>query len=307
MLQEKFLVLKSNLELDDSFDESIQIRHNAVRSVIENNNPGIRTTKLIGSLQRKTRIKPIDRANFDIDVLVVMGEFTNWLPAHDPNGVTAQRAMDHLHETVKGSKRYDNMNPQQDSPTVSIVYADDITVEFVPAYIDKIGRSIDGTPHFPTERAYWIPKNGTWELADYDYEANYISEQNAKSGGWLIPTMKMLKALKRVNFPNLGSFHLDVLASQIIPVIVENYKLYSTPITYPNLIREFFVYSSQFLFDAVKIPGSHSPTITLSLADSYDLTNKFSELVQKIDTSKSLSETEQCKIWKELFKDPFPV
>ena len=70
-----FSKLKQNLEPNPSFDQTIQTRHAAVRSALENKGAAIKDTKLIGSLQRKTRIQPRIGEKFDIDILVVLGKF----------------------------------------------------------------------------------------------------------------------------------------------------------------------------------------------------------------------------------------
>src|SRR3989338_2265095 len=102
MVHEAFQKFKSNLELNDTFDDIIQRRHNAVRSVIENNGSGVET-KLIGSLQRQTRIQPKEGDIFDIDILVVLGSFYNWLPAGSIGGVTPQAAMAQLNDIIGAS------------------------------------------------------------------------------------------------------------------------------------------------------------------------------------------------------------
>ena len=84
MISGSFLKLKSNLELNKTFDEIIQQRHNAVRSVLENNLSNIET-KLIGSLQRKTRIQPRPEDGFDIDILVILDESQEFNPTFQGN------------------------------------------------------------------------------------------------------------------------------------------------------------------------------------------------------------------------------
>lgn len=74
-MQQYFLKLKSNLEFGPALSETISTRHFAVRTYLENNLPGFKEAKLIGSLQRKTRINPGSEGELDIDILVVMGEF----------------------------------------------------------------------------------------------------------------------------------------------------------------------------------------------------------------------------------------
>jgi hypothetical protein len=75
-MQLHFVKMKQNLELNPSFDETIQVRHNAIRSSLENNGVAVRDTKLIGSLQRKTRIQPREGDEFDIDILVILARIT---------------------------------------------------------------------------------------------------------------------------------------------------------------------------------------------------------------------------------------
>src|SRR3989344_4346861 len=113
--------------------------------------------------------------------------------------------METIDSALRKSDRYRIMKPRQDQPTVTFEYKDGVKVELVPAYEDGITYS----------QGYWIPKDGRWELADYDYDAKYITQQNYLSDYWLIPTIKMLKAIKRNWFnEDVLSFHLLILAAK---------------------------------------------------------------------------------------------
>ena len=308
MLADSFSQLKSNLELTPYFDDLVQQRHNAVRAYLKNNDSNIVDTKLIGSVRRKTRIQPAGNAKFDIDILVVMGSFYNWLPPGAPGGVTPEQALNTLHRSVQSSERYGAMNLQQSSPIVSVTYGDETVVEFVPAYVDQIGASSDGTVHNPKGRAYWIPKNGKWELADYDYESEYISRQNTASDGWLIPTIKMLKAIKREYFSQMRSFQLDIIASLIIPTSVSVRKQHNVEISYPMLIKDFFTYAPLHLASPTRVPGSHSPAITLNQENITALTGIFQKVDAYIGSLNSLPQgSKQTEGWKLLFGTPFPI
>ena len=57
-MNDHFLKLTSNLELDSTLAESISTRHNAIRTYLQNNHPSFKDSKLIGSVARKTRINP---------------------------------------------------------------------------------------------------------------------------------------------------------------------------------------------------------------------------------------------------------
>lgn len=305
-IEKAFLRLKKNLELNPSFDEIVQQKHKAVRDFLQNN--GILTdTKLIGSLspQKQTRIQPRQDNTFDIDILIILDEFIGWVPY---GGITTYEAMEKLESTLRKSDRYRAMRPRQDQPTVVFEHANGIKIELVPAYIDKIGYSPTGIAHSPVGRGYWIPKNGgLWELADYDYDAGYISKMNAVSSGWLIPCIKMLKVIKRLWFnEDMISFHLEILATKIIPPRIITRKMLGLRITYPMLIESFFTDAQQMVLFPVKIPGSNSTFVKTEYP--YTLKSRFKEIADYCKSIRTLSSiNDRLKGWKKLFGDPFTL
>lgn len=300
MLDEAFKKLKTNLELNESFDARIQQRHGAVRSAIENIEPSLKT-QLIGSLQRRTRIQPRQADPLDMDILVIMGTFYNWV-APGEGGVTAAAAMAKANDILAESDRYSAMDPQIDDPTITFKYSDETKVELVPAYIDGIGRSPDGTPHTPTGRGFWVAKNGGWELADYDFDAEHLTEQNAAADTHLVPTIKMLKALKREYFPKMGSFHLEILAARVLPPRIAQMKAHGETVTYPALITAFFEDALPMLGEAVRMPGSNGPRICMSPLDISEVGNAFGVILRFCRTIEAeATETAQVEKWRELF------
>jgi hypothetical protein len=297
-----FLKFKQNLELNSSFDQITQIRHAAVRSALASTGAAIKETKLIGSLQRQTRIQPRLGDEFDIDILVVLGEFYNWLPVGDPNGVTPDRALNYVYGAVEGSDRYSTKNPAHDAPTVALQFADKIKVELVPAFLDMIGQSPGGATHSPVGRGYWVPKNGRWELADYDFESSHITERNKASGGYLIPTIKMFKAAKRIHFAALKSFPLEILAAQAIPAIMNSYKKNNHAVTYPDLIKLFFVLAKDWCAQPLKIPGSNSPSIVLGPRTVESLRTIFDNIIAHVENIERMpNERQKIEAWRMLF------
>jgi hypothetical protein len=297
MINGAFKKLKNNLELNESFDRIVQQKHKAVRSVIENIDLNI-DTKLIGSLQRQTKIKPINGQDFDIDILVVLGSFYGWVSV---GGISPANALQNIHGYINESERYNSLNPQEDSPTITFEYKDGIKVELVPAYKDYIGYSPDGEA---TEkgRGYWIPRDGKWVLADYDHEANHLTTMNNVSNGNLIPTIKMLKVLKNLHFPDLNSFHLEILAAQSIPGIVYYNNSRNTPNNYNNLIKDFFLIAKNQLHLPVKMGDSNSPLINLRPVDLEKIKNAFNTIHNYCETIENYtSEEERVKGWKTLF------
>lgn len=302
-ITDAFTTLKANLELNSSFDQLIQQKHNAVRSVLEN--LGTSETKLIGSLQRRTRIQPRTRDAFDIDILVPLGEFTGWV---SEGGITPQTAMDTLHNTLSQSSRYNAMAPVQDQPTVTFEHQNNVKIELVPAYKDNVGTSPDGTTHTPKGRGYWVPRGGRWVLAEYDHEADLITKHNTASGGWLVPLIKMLKAIKREHFPEMSSIHLETLAIHIMPGVFAMRKLLPEPLSYPKLITDFFGKIHPLYTQLVRMPGSNAAHLSLEGNAPVSVPLGIGVVQHTLINIRSTPTiAEKMKLWKALFGDPFPA
>jgi hypothetical protein len=304
-MQDHFLRLKSNLELDPTLAALVATRHAAARTYLENNHPTFKDSKLIGSFQRRTKIHPGTEHKLDIDILVVVGEFHNWATI---GGVSPQQALDEMHTTLNVSDRYSRMNPQQDAPTISMTYGDDIQVEFVPAYIDNIGHDQFGNELGSLGRGYWVPKSGSWELADYDHEAKYISEQNQVSKGYLIPVIKMLKAARRVYFSELGSFPLEILAAGIIPISILIREVREIPLTYHDLLLDFFDQAPGQLALPIGIPGTKSKSIFLTPTQVMTITAQFNVIASHMRSTLAAStQADRVSGMRTLYGNHFPV
>lgn len=297
-ISQAFNEFKSRLELNNTLQEAVTTHHETIRSWVESFKSTIKT-ELIGSLQRKTRIQPRTNDTFDIDILVVLGEFHGI--AKDGTGVSPSDAIDELYKIMRKHGVCRKMNPQKDYPTVFIEYEDNIKVELVPAYRDFI--------YEPKERGYRIPKTySEWISADYDYDAEYISNKNKECEGWLIPTIKMLKAIKRNLFPEMKSYHLEVLATSVIPLIVECYKNKKIQLSFPNLICGFFFIAKDKLLKDCSIEGSKSPDPSkyMILSQKQKLAKSFAEIANYCEEIIKLDGRDGIESWKKLFGDPFP-
>jgi hypothetical protein len=308
-ISQAFREFKSRLELSKSFQEKITTHHNAIREWIENYDPKIET-KLIGSLQRNTRIQPRSNDTFDIDILVILGSAERWVAT---GGITPKDALDKVEDIISEHETYDKMGPETDSPTIIINYADNTKVELVPAYVDNIGEYADGTPALPKGRGYWIPKRNRWILADYDYDAEYISKKNKETDGYLIPTIKMLKTAKRNLFPEMKSYHLEVLAVNIIPRIISHLKDKGYSISFPFLVYGFFCIAKDEILKPAKIPESKSPNADAYLNDENRnrLAKIFEEICNYCDPliklDDKLDDEEAIERWRKLLGEPFPA
>lgn len=304
-LQDHFKTFKAKLELNPSLAESISTRHSTIREYLKNNHVGFRDSKLIGSLQRKTRIHPGAGHKFDIDILVVLGEFQAWV---SQGGISPNDAMSAVYSTVYGSDRYQEMDPTRDDPTITVTYEDDVEVQFVPAYLDMIGSDQTGKFLGPRGRGYWVAKEGLWQMADYDHEAEFILLQNKLSAEHLVPLIKMLKAIKRIHFPTLGSFPLEIIAAATIPPIVKDKRLGNKPLHHADLIRGFFQSAATFLSQPIAVPGTKSRPIVLANAVATELQNKFNQISRFIaGIEANNSKSAKVEAWRKLCGDQFPV
>ena len=298
MLETNFTKLRANLELTPSFAEIVRARHAAIRSAIH-----CESSKLVGSLQRQTRIQPAPGGEFDVDILIVLGQFDRWMPT---GGITAAAAIQDLYSRVQESDRYSKKDPQQDAPVVTLQFANNVVIELIPAYRDNIGTTIGGATYSPKNRAYWIPKNGTWELADYDYDAQYITNTNLGCGGYLVPAIKMLKSIKRIHFSSLNSFALEILAARWIPAIVEYQRARDLPVTYPSIIELFFSNASKSFAEPLLAPGSLSSPIHLT-NEILQLQSIFTAISAHIQKTIEQNYSQQPSGWRVLFGDTFPA
>lgn len=302
---EAFEDFKSNLELSSSLQEAVSTHHNAVRHWIQSRGLNIKT-KLIGSLQRKTRIQPrFERDSFDIDILVILGGFKRWTSS---GGISPSDALDKVEALVAQNETYLRMGPETDSPAITLEYADDVNLELVPAYRDQVGNAPDGTPTPPANRGYWIPKNDRWEIADYDYDAQYVSEANAEAKGHLVPTLKMLKAVKREHFSQMQSYHLEVLATPMLTAIVNHFQETGQLLSYPDLVYRFFLLSKDEVLKPAAIPGSKSPNADLYMGETekQSLSRIFGTIANHCENTLSLSDEDAVKAWRRLFGQSFP-
>lgn len=303
-IAQAFDLFKSRLELSQSFQDEVTTHHKAIREWIESYNQNVKT-KLIGSLQKKTRIQPQSEEVFDIDILVVLGDFYTWV---NSGGVTPEVALKKMEEIVRGHGVYEKLGVETDNPTITFEYEDSVKVELVPAYFDKVGKSPNGTPILPVNRGYWIPKNNNWIIADYDYDSEYISKTNENVGGYLIPTIKMLKAAKRNLFPNISSYHLEVLATNIIPSVIYFLQEKAERISYPNLVWAFFLVCKDRILGPAIITGSKSPSPDLQMVqtEKEKLSSLFNRIASYIEKTFSMNDLQAIGAWQRIFGSPFP-
>lgn len=200
-IQQSFLKLKQNVEITDLQEAVISTRQKSVREVIE---AGINLVDpysfLTGSYSRQTLIAPLKEA--DIDIFFVLDSKYFY---HYENGQNGGQAglLDWVKRTLR--KTYtETPDISRNGQAVTIRFTD-FVVDVVPGFNRKGG-------------GFLIPNsaNQSWISTDPKRHVEIMSAANKAHNGDLIPLVKMIKAWNNNNNKYFSSFHLEVLALQIL-------------------------------------------------------------------------------------------
>ncbi len=233
-----FQALKENLEITQLQTSVVSDRHNRIRECLATK-INIEESFLTGSYKRSTMIAPLAKA--DIDIFVILDP--KYLKERGPIW-TLNLVKRNLLKTFPRSK----IKP--DGQAVTITFSD-FLVDVVPAFCAVGG-------------GYYIPnaKKLSWTLTDPKVHEEYISSQNEKHDGDLVPLIKMIKGWNRAKGNVFLSFYLELLVAKIFdrtPIINLQQGLLYFFLNGIELVKDDIKESSPFL---VEISGM---TVTLPL------------------------------------------
>ncbi len=188
-----FTQFKSNLEVTDLQSETISIRHQNVRAAVAKDFE-VLSDCLTGSYIRSTMIAPLKQA--DIDIFIVLNS-----KYFEQSGQA--KLLDSIKATLK--KKYP-LSPSisRNGQAVTITFTD-FKVDVVPAFHRQGG-------------GYLIPdtRGKRWIPTDPKEHVKISAAANKAHRGELVPLIKMIKQWNRkISFP-FQSFHLEVLAWDIL-------------------------------------------------------------------------------------------
>lgn len=301
-VDESFKELLSRIELNRSRVALASERYNAVKATIEAALPG-KTLRQIGSFQRKTKIKPVDLSDrLDIDVVVSFGRFYQY-ETNPAVGITPDRALNIVRQALRSNETYRVMPQQQDHPVVRIEYADQMAIEFAPAYEDLTGQH----SHGPSGLTCYIVGASpyAWLTADYDYDAQFISSLNALSDEKLVPTIKLVKCYFRNATVPIKSFHTEILVANAIPPLISEWKVKGYRYGYQHLLAAFLGQVPNIITTPVSLRGSFSPPVDSGLS-SATLLSVGTFLAARSEAAWRLCATNTTTGWREFFGQPFP-
>ena len=301
-VDESFNELLRRIELNRSRVALASQRYNAVKATIEAALPG-KTLHQIGSFQRKTKIKPVDLSDrLDLDVVVSFGRFYQYATTLT-EGVTPDKALNIVRQALRSNETYRVMPQQQDHPVIRIEYADQMAIEFAPAFEDLTGQHSHGLSG-PT--CYIVGASPyTWLTADYDYDAQVISSLNALSEEKLVPTIKLVKCYFRNVTVPLKSFHTEVLVANAIPALISAWKGKGYRYGYQHLLAGFLGQVSNIIAAPASLRGSFSWPVDSGLS-STTLSSVGTFLAARSEAAWRLCATNATTGWREFFGQPFP-
>lgn len=198
-IQQSFLKLKQNLEITALQEATVSTRQTNVREVVESGME-VLDSFLTGSYSRSTMIAPLEDADVDIFVVLDSKYFHNY-----NNGQNGGQTgfLDLVKRTLL--KTYTKTpDISRNGQAVTIRFSD-FSVDVVPGFHRQGG-------------GYLIPNsiNQSWISTDPKKHVEIMSAANKAHNDDLVPLVKMIKAWNKNNNKYFRSFHLEVLALQIL-------------------------------------------------------------------------------------------
>ncbi|MBI4236967.1 MAG: hypothetical protein HY696_00940 [Deltaproteobacteria bacterium] len=305
-LEEAFSTLLSRLELNPTRVRLASERYDAIKTHLESRLQNVEV-KQVGSFRKKTKIRPGDGSDrIDLDVIVCLGNFTGY--SDFPGvGVTPNDALRAVQDALKDNAVYRMMRPRIDAPTIALDYNDDFSVELIPCYRDLSGRY----PRLLGPACYVVGATGNWEPADYDYDAEYLTQLNQSSDvdGRLIPAIKITKAFLRNHGISIKSFFIEIVCAQHLPNVLRFAKLFNTDLGYARHLYIVLDKLADNLGKQLSFLESHTPPVESGLNPLEELFTK-GRLKKLAQDARALCNTfystALMERWSDFFGSPFP-
>jgi hypothetical protein len=196
-VQQGFLRLKWNLEITGLQASTVSTRQ-ANREVLEAGTTVLDTFQT-GSYARSTMIAPLSEADIDIFVVLDAKYYHNY------NGQNGGQAglLDAVKRTLR--KTYTRTPDISRNGQAVTIRFDDFTVDVVPGFYRQGG-------------GFLIPNSITssWLETDPKKHVELMTAANKGHNGDLVPLIKMIKGWNKKHSTFFRSFHLEVLALQIL-------------------------------------------------------------------------------------------
>jgi hypothetical protein len=279
-----FNQFKERLALTDSQRKLVKSRRETCRGHLvdafpsSSDMPVIRT-KLIGSAERQTIIRPLE----DIDVLAVFGEDGGAWTRYRRNSQTfLYRVRDALAEY-----RVETVGAR--GQAVRLFYKTPPHVDIAPVFVRDSG-------------GFLLPAgNGSWLATDPLYADVWLAERDEQLDGKLRPFVRMLRRWNREHSRYFKSFHLEVMAARFFRAIGGNSR---------SALHLFFSNVSVEVNDPFTgySLADYLPRLSTRRANAVDsLKSACRHAKAALDAEGPGNHSEAIRQWRIVFGDEFPA
>jgi Second Messenger Oligonucleotide or Dinucleotide Synthetase domain len=288
-----FACFRRSLELTGLQESLVADRQAKVRAAAEGR-LAVSASFLTGSYRRHTLITPLREA--DVDIMIVLDRDYRRRGAR----AVLELVKSALHETYPSSRISRN------GQAVTITFAD-FTVDVVPAFATRWWED-DGWDICNSGDDTWIRTNPGKHI-------ELSSKINQRTGGLLVPAVKMLKAWNRNAGRPLRSFHLEVLAWKILDPGWFLAGWWGPGVgmgTDPDNVRRFFTEAPARLRRKLADPACGSADVGAYLNGSarQDAISKIMTAASRCERADQLradgNDAEARRIYRQVFGDAFP-
>lgn len=283
-----FEKLKSNLEITRPQEATVSKRQQNVRAAVEAHLQ-VLDSFLTGSYSRHTMIAPLNEADIDIFIVLSSDYFYHYNGQNGGQAGLLDLLKRRLRQTYPKTP-----DISRNGQAVTIRFTD-FLVDVVPGFHRKGG-------------GYLMPSSitQTWIPTDPKKHVEIISKANFVHGSDFIPLVKMIKAWNKANGQYFGSFHLEVLALQILNGV--------TISDFPSAIRYFFDRGRYLVAKENPDPAGYGADV----GNYINTTEKKKEAVRRFQVAyeRSIQAEDYEKAgytqtavssWSKLFTSHFPV
>ena len=287
-IKQSFLDLKANLEITDLQAETTSTRQKNVRGVLDAGLT-VKESFLTGSYSRNTMIAPLSDADIDIIAILDVSYYHNY------NGQNGGQAglLDLVKRTLR--KTYTRTpDISRDGQAVTIRF-DDFLVDVVPAFYRQGG-------------GYLIPNSvsQSWLSTDPKQHVEIMKQSNAAHNGDMVPLVKMIKGWNKSIGSYFRSFHLEVLAIEILKGV--------TISDFPSGTRFFFDKGRELITKKNLDPAGYGGDVGSYLATREKIEEAgrkfqlaYDRALKAEDFDKRGNVPEAVEMWRKVFGDYFPA
>jgi hypothetical protein len=277
---------KARLLLTDVQKELVTDRRDTTAGYVRSAFPSssdlpVDRTKLIGSAQRETIIRPID----DIDLLAV---FEN---------------KDSIFERYRSDSRaflYRIRDALNNYSSVRVVGARGQAVRFFYANQPHV----DVAPVFKWNNGGYALPNGTggWLTTDPDQHAAWITQRHSELSYQLKPMIRMIKRWNNVHSKSLKSFHIEVMVGNAFSSMNNDSR---------DACAKFFQWAPGYI--DVYDPAGHSGVLSgyLTWAQRSRVVSNMQSAQQRaaqaVYAEQRGNDAEAIRLWRIIFGDEFPA